>query len=229
MALTRSHWIRHRPFLYHYAPLANIERIIKRREMLSAEVIVRRAHAYAPSQVSDPDAFLRTPRVEPVPLRIGSLEEDVFVLNDQWPMVHKSSFAEWDGSREDFVSLLNCFVFYWPGNQNGPITKGDHGQSFRRRYEYFAELRIPIDDVWTDGFHPKFCRYNSGAPQKRDRVKRGPSIFVEASDDEVFTRKVVETVFLTQVALPRTTQWRADALSDWRTIDTKGTRHIWQP
>jgi hypothetical protein len=220
VVFTRAHWIRHRPFLYHYAPLANIERIIKRREMLSAEVIVRKAHAYDPSQVLSPETFLRMPRDRSIVLRIGPLEEDVFVLNDQLPMVHRSSFAELDGTHGDFVALLNRFIFYWPGNQDGPITKGDHGQSFRRRYKHFAELRIPIDDVWTDGFHPKFCRYNSGAPQKRDRVKRGPSIFVDASDDKVVTRKVVETIFLKQVALPRSTQWRADALSDWQTIDT---------
>lgn len=220
MAFTRSHWIRHRPFLYHYAPLANIERIVKRREMLSSEVIVWKAFAYDPTQVPDPAAFLRTPRAKPAALRIGPLAEDLFELNDQLPMLHESSFAQLDGTRDDFIELLNGFVFYWPGNQDGPITKGDHGQSFRARYERFAELRIPIADVWMDRSLPQFCRYNSGAPQARDRIIRGPSIFVDASDTELATRKVVEAVFLKRVALPPSTQWRGDTFSDWRTIGT---------
>lgn len=221
MAFTRNHWIRHRPFLYHFAPADNIERIIARREMLSAEVIVRKAYSYDPTQIPDPDAFLRSPREEPVALRVGPLVEDLFELNDQLPMLHESSFAELDGTRDDFIELLNSFVFYWPGTYDGPVTKGDHGQSFRTRYKHFAELRIPVADVWTDRSRPKFCSYNSGAPQARDRVKRGPSIFVEASDTELATRKVVEAVFSKQVALPPSTQWRDNAFSDWRTICTK--------
>jgi hypothetical protein len=220
MAFTNNHWIRHRPFLYHFAPAANIERIIKRREMLSAEVIVRKAYAYDPTQVLDPTAFLRTPRKMPIALRVGPLAEDLCELNDQLPMLHESSFAKLDGTREDFIELLNAFVFYWPGGHDGPVTKGDHGQSFRKRYKHFAELRIPVANVWTDRAFPKFCRFNSGAPQARDRVKRGPSIFVGATDTELETRKVVEVVFPNQVALPPSTQWRDNGFSDWRKIGT---------
>lgn len=221
MAFTRNHWVRHRPFLYHYAPLENVKRIIKRGEMLSAAIIVRKAYAYDPTQIPDPSAFLRTPRERSIVLRVGPLVEDLFELNDQLPMLHESSFAELDGTRDDFIELLNGFVFYWPGRQEGPVTKGDHGQSFRERYKHFAELRIPVAEVWTDRFFPKFCRYNSGAPQARDRVKRGASIFVDASDAELVTRKVVEAVFPEQVALPPSTQWRDDVFSDWRTIGTQ--------
>jgi hypothetical protein len=147
MAFTRSHLIRHRPFLYHFAPAENIERIFKHCEMLSAAVIVWKAYAYDPTQVPDPAAFLRTPHERPVALRAGPLAEDLFELNDQLPMLHESSFTELDGTRDQFIELLNGFVFYSPGRHDGPVTKNDLGQSFRKKYTHFAELRIPMTDV----------------------------------------------------------------------------------
>lgn len=216
MAFTRSHWIRHRPFVYHFATLENIERIVKRGEMLSAEAIVKRAHAYDPTQVPDPGAFLRAPRVGPIALTIGPELEDVFVLNDQLPMRHETSFATLVGTRNDFIALLNSFVFCWPGNEDGPVTKGNHGQNFLGRYPAFAELRIPIEDAWTDDLPPVFCRYNSGGPQPRDGVVRGPGIFVSAQEPSLALKKVVEIAFKQRVAIPDSAEWRRDAQSDWR-------------
>lgn len=44
-----------------------------------------------------------------------------------------------------------------------------------------------------------FCRYNSGAPQKRDRVTRGPSLFTVSF---VSAKDLAEVVFRDQVHVP---------------------------
>jgi len=67
----------------------------------------------------------------------------------------------------------------------------------------------------------KRCRFSSSrTAQARDRVTRGAGIFVNASEHELLTRKVVEIVFLKEVVLPPTTQWRRDALSEWHPAQT---------
>lgn len=219
MAFIRKHWIRHRPFLYHFAPLENIERIIQLGAMHSAEAIVRKAHAYDPTQVPDADVFLSTPRGRNIILRTGPLPEDAFVLNDQRPMMNGRNFGNrLQCSREVYVRFLNRFVFFWPGKEEGPHTRNKHGQSFRKRYSDFAELRLASSDLWTENLIPTFCGFNSGAPTSRDGISRGPHLFVPPTDIELLTEGVVEVVFENQVTLPATARWRKDASSEWQRI-----------
>lgn len=64
MPFTRSHFLRHRPYLYHYMLPGNRARLCTDRAMHSAASWVARANAFQP-QIPDVAAFLVDPRPAP--------------------------------------------------------------------------------------------------------------------------------------------------------------------
>lgn len=207
-------WHRLRPYLYHFAPLRNIREVIRRREMLSATRIVQLALSYDPTQLAEPEVFLSTPRNSSFPLRIGREEADLFVLNDQLPMTRGNCFANLDCTPQEFVATLNNLVFFWPGNAEGPRTKGRHASSFRSRYPQFAAIRFRFADVHNRIATLKFCGCNSGAPQQRDRIRRSPAIF-RSFDEPAIVGQAVEVVAEGNLRLPETVEYREHSQSPW--------------
>ena len=211
-------WLRLRPYLYHFAPLENIRQIMDRGEMLSARRIVEMAVTYQPDQVDDPDTLLATPRRSKVSLRVGPRESDVFTLNDQRPMTLGNCFANLDCSPEEFVRTLNSYVFFWPGDTDGPRTKGKHGASFVSRYHHFAALRFRFTDIEHGAVTLKFCGCNSGAPQERHRIRRSPAIFRPFAEPKL-VGQAVEVVAEGSLQLPDVLEYRSAAQPDWILVD----------
>ena len=217
MAFSRDHFIRHRPYLYHFTSLANAKLLRCQREMLSAAAWVIEANQYKP-QVDDANAFLAKARLDPVVLLVGP--ERIVTLNDQRPLRSSKSFAGLLGTYEDFIRCLKGLVFFWPGNEGGPSPKGSLAESFARRYANFACLRIPTADVWKKQEDPvvRFCTFNSGAPQLRDRLERGSHIFKPHSHQDLRASKVAEVVFTQRLDLPASTQYRQPTVVDWQPL-----------
>jgi hypothetical protein len=95
-----------------------------------------------------------------------------------------------------------------------------HGRRLLQRYEADAPvvLKIPTADLFSADSDSVllFCAFNSGAPRKQNGVpvRRGPDLFVPATE---FTRtrgQVVEVAFRSLVALPPTTRVRG-AAHEW--------------
>jgi hypothetical protein len=63
MSFTRAHFIRHKPWLYHFTHLDNVDVLRRETAMLSAAAWVARANAFEPGQVPNPHAFLSEPRL----------------------------------------------------------------------------------------------------------------------------------------------------------------------
>lgn len=213
-------WLRLRPFLYHFAPLDNIRQVIARGEMYSAQQIVEKAIEYDASQIDDADTFLSTPRPSPVSLRIGPGEQDVFALNNQEPMTRGNCFDNLECSPAEFVRKLNTLVFFWPGDAAAPRTKGKHAASFVARYHHFAALRIRFADVHNLTTTLRFCGCNSGAPQKRDGIRRSPAIF-RSFDEPAIVGQAVEVVAEGILQLSDALEYRANSRSPWIPVDHK--------
>lgn len=182
--------------------------------MRSAATWVARANAFESGQVPNPHEFLGSPRFDPKTLRVGA--EQIVTLNDQFPLQHRSKFFELQGTYEDFLRCLNDLVFFWPGNEVGPTPKGKLADSFEEHYDRFGLLRIPTENAWDENSIIQFCRYNSGAPQLRDRIVRGPHIFV--NHENLYTRHVAEVVFNNELNLVDGVQWRAPGKKSWELL-----------
>lgn len=220
MAFTRAHFLQHRPYLYHFTDPANADRLQREGAMLSAAVWVQRANAFRP-QVERPEEYLRRPRLEPRTLDVSP--EERVTLNDQRPLRSSQNFAALRGSYEDYIRFLNDLVFFWPGTSDGPTPKGDLADSFASRYAAFGCLRVPTGSLWAAGADIRFCCCNSGAPQKRDRIERGPHIFVRCDDPGLRCRKVAEVVFPHRVVVPDSAEWREPGAAAWHPLRGRGS------
>lgn len=208
---TRSHFLQHRPYLYHYTAPGNLDRLRADRAMHSAAAWVARANAHRP-QIADVHAFLGTARERPVSVEIAPGES--IILNDQRPLRNPDAFYALCGTYEDFIRLLNGLVFFWPG-RDVPTPKGDLAASFAKRYAAYGCLRVRTEDVWLEGTDIRFCDCNSGAPQLRDRLTRGPQIFVEHTYRAIELTRVAEVVFRNSVSLPASTEWKSLGTDAW--------------
>ena len=102
------------------------------------------------------------------------------IVRDQAPL-HAGHIEFAPGfSYDDLVALLNGLVFFWPGNDAGPIREG---QNHFKRYaaEQPVILRIRTEDLIASAGWGRVrgCKYNSGAPRTTNgrRSPRGPDTF----------------------------------------------------
>ena len=210
MAFSQEHFARYRMWLYHFTTPENAGMLRNYGEMRSAAEWVSCANSFR-HQISSPLDFLGRARLVRYTLCVRP--EATVTLNDQLPLQHESSFYELQGTYADYIRCLNGFVFFWPGQEAGPTPKGDLAASFGKKYAAFGCIRLRVDDVWSSDL--RFCKFNSGAPQARDRVTRGPHIFVPCTDAGMMTKDVAEVVFPRRLVLPRTAQWKAPNSNEW--------------
>ncbi len=219
MPFPRERFLEHRPYLYHFTNAANVALLRRERAMLSAAAWIDRANAFQPGQVLDPLTYLGTAR--PGRPRLLVEENLAVVLNDQQPLLDEGAFYKLEDNCTvaDFIRCLNGYVFFWPGKDEGPTPKGDLGKSFRKKYTAYGQIRILTAHIWVGGDSPiRFCSCNSGAPQWRDRLTRGPGIFKSHQEADFAISKVAEVVFPHRLALPESTEWKPPSETDWQPL-----------
>lgn len=148
----------------------------------------------------------------------------VVSIRDQRPLYEGNTELSKGFSFEDFVELLNGKVFFWPGDDKGPI---DYGDRHFRHYEKEAPimLRCPFRSLLSENTRsePLFSRYNSGSPRCSNgkRSPRGPNMFLKARDFERRPSDVVEVVFEHRVFLPTDTEFRDGVKGLWQILCNK--------
>ena len=125
-------------------------------------------------------------------------------LRDQAPL-HAGNIDFGEGwSFSDVVELLNQHVYFWPGDDEGPIPYGQrHFERYRN--EAPAILRVRTSDlIDVAGDRLRLCAYNSGAPRCSGGRKspRGGDTFDRPSSFSRPASGVVEIVVEGQVTLP---------------------------
>lgn len=198
------------PFGYHLTARANLARIKRTAQLESAAALMRAAN-----------------RLDLLQVRRGDLVEinvngDTVILRDHAVLHngHIRFLGGWDLAR--FIESLNSRVFFWPGDDDGPII---HGQNHFGRYEdqQPAILCVPLQDVIAANPDnpPMFCPYNSGSPRtvRGEKSPRGPETFLPCDLFERRYHEVVEVTFENRAILPLTsTEVRLEPNGAWRLL-----------
>ena len=205
-----------RPYLYHLTAARNISRILRLRKLYCAATLLKAGKR--------PELIAKRRKQG----RIVCVDGQQVHIRDQKPL-HLKNMKLTDGwTFEQWLEHLNSFVFFWPGNAQGPIKPGvAHFNRYADERPAPRLIRIPTQDLLAANTNspPRFSRYNSGAPRqsKGKPIPRGPDTFTCGS---VFSQlhqpsAVVEVAFISSVKLPDTTELaticRANVLGQWNT------------
>ncbi len=186
MALTLDHFAQLRPRLYHLTSRGNCDRILQSRRIDCASSLLRLGKR--PDLMSMPRRAIEEVRID------GTC----VTIRDQ-AVLHEGNIAFEPGwSFQDVVQALNDHVFYWPGNERGPIRPGlNHFKRYNTPDN--VVMSLATGDVLRANADrsPKFCRFNSGSPRcvSGRKSPRGPSTFVEADRFSGTASAVVEFVY----------------------------------
>lgn len=199
--MTIEKFIRSRPYLYHLTHRNNIDSILRARRIESTSLLTERV------QHPDRENFLQQRRATNVAIGRG---EHSFVIRDQAQIkLEALRQALVDGcSLEQFISLLNSKVFFWPTLYD--VTK--HFSTYTR--EKPRVLRFSTSEVFALNDAPRFCRFNSGATRPhpyygKKPAPRGLNSFVLAENFDYIPSKVREVTFNQFCVLPES-YWIAE-------------------
>lgn len=187
-----------RPWLYHLTATSNLDRIRSTRCLFSAASIYE--------QAGQRDA-LRARRKRSDSIVVNG---DTVIIRDQQPL-HAGNMALSAGvGFEDFVAYLNRHVFFWPGDDDGPIGYGRrHFARYAGEDCHIVKVRT-VDLIAANRDTPLLVsRCNSGSPRWSGgrAAPRGLATFVLAELFEGTAGRVVEVVFRNEVRLPGSTQY----------------------
>ncbi len=181
-----------RPRLYHLTARTNAQRILRDKVIHPASDLFLQSHRRD---------LLAQRRKSSINVEVGN--EQVHV-RDQAPL-HEGNTALQDGwSFSDLVSYLNQHVFFWPGDQDGPIT---YGRNHFARYASEDAVVLVFDSMellTVNGFDAAaFSKCNSGSPRynKGRPGSRGRDTFLPAASYAGTPGTVAEVVFRRNVSL----------------------------
>jgi hypothetical protein len=196
-------YARLRPLLFHGTATSNLACIRSERALHSALTL-------SPNHCSER-------RTDEVRLQRG---EHSIVLRDQCAL-HRGHVDLEDGWRsKDFLDALNIRIFFWPGNENGPIKYG------RRLFEAYrfdnqTVLRIPFRELLQTNPNAStyFCKFNSGGPRTfaGRRSPRGPNTFLLAHKWPYAAWQVAEVSFDKSLSLPEQSEF-LDETRVWKRL-----------
>lgn len=215
-----------RPYLYHLTAARNIGRILRLRRLDCAATLLKAGKR---------PELIQERRKQGC---IVCVDSQQIHIRDQEPLHRENMKLPDDWTFEKWLEYLNSFVFFWPGNAQGPIRPGvAHFNRYADKHPAPRLIRIPTQDLlkYNPDSPPRFSRYNSGAPRqsKGKPIPRGPDTFTCGSVFSQLHRPwpsdVVEVAFISSVNLPDTTematicranvpgQW--DIAGAWRPLD----------
>lgn len=209
MAFSLEQFAALRPFLFHLTAYDNLERVRRAGELESAAALIAR---------SDRPGLLRERRRSGERVTVDGAEVHV---RDQAPLHAGNVALPPDWAFEDLVKMLNEQVFFWPGDDRGPIAYGlRHFETYAGESPAILRLPFPSIVAANPGNPPRFCRFNSGAPRwsAGRAAARGPDTFQEAAACDVTPGGVVEVTFQGRAVLPPDTQVARSLAGPWQPL-----------
>jgi hypothetical protein len=139
-------------------------------------------------------------------------------IRDQAPLHRGAITLQGGWDFEELVEHINRHVFFWPGEEGGPIREGNNHFE-RYRLERPVLLRMLTVDLFqaNAALSPLFCKYNSGAPRctRGKGSPRGPDIYTSADAFCETAGRVKEVVFRGSVCLPARMEVGDDPKGPW--------------
>lgn len=182
------------PFLYHFGPRKNRDSIENLQCLLSSDLLRTLA--------TQPHSIERRRGRHPIQSRIFDV-----VLNDQ-DRLHYGHVKDPDSMTEaEFVSLLDQFCFFWPGDSKGPI---EMGRNFLERYKNERDslfgIAVPTR-AFLNANHVRriaLSNCNSGAPRSNPNavIYRGEDTFIPWMHYQDNAETVKEVAVLGYARLP---------------------------
>lgn len=187
-------FIRTRPRLYHLTARSNLEHIRETGGLHPAEFLFQQAGRLNRN---------RERRREPETVRLNGT---MITIRDQQPLREKNCDLQGSWSFADLVEHLNRHVYFWPGNEGGPVRAGkSHFGRYRDDDVIVLECDTKALFEINPDLPPLFCRFNSGSPRSRPKYgkpPRGAGTFLPHDRFEKRPCDVVECVFRGEVRLP---------------------------
>ncbi len=206
IGFTLDSYERSRPFLYHLTAPDNVGRLRS----------LGRLQSTASIRKGSPDRSPRGGRrASSLRLPVGDGE---VLIRDQAPLHAANIKFTGDWTMERLLEDLDRRVFFWPGNERGPI---DYGKRHFARYEPEGTrvLRVRFASLLSSNpaATPYFSRYNSGSPRYVNgrASPRGPDTFLPADRCPYPPGKVVEVTFLDELLLPEDTELSEHIEGPW--------------
>jgi hypothetical protein len=187
--MTLSDFVRLRPYVYHLTDRTNVAGICEQARLYPACALLPKAKLGE-----------RRRRSFAVKMPWGAAS-----IRDQQPLhLGAVKFSpNWDG--EQLVAYLNQHVFFWPGNESGPVAAGK-SHFARYRSERPVVIRMTLQSLLDANRSQAvlLSRYNSGAPRCSSgrRSPRGPETFLPIRSFDGTASEVVEVVFRGAVRIP---------------------------
>ncbi len=190
MALNLDAFGRVRPYVYHLTSSMNVPKIHREGTLLSVALLTGGSghllRKRGESQMIEHNGA-RVHIRDQAPLHAGNVR-----FEDGWGLAN-------------LLCALNERVFFWPGNDLGPIKYGvSHFLKYRRELPVILRMHFADLIEANPTCPPQFCRVNAGSPRCSggERSLRGASTFLDAQEVDFPPSKVVEVTFLNQVLLP---------------------------
>jgi hypothetical protein len=183
--------LRLRPFAYHLTARSNLSRILSTGRLDSASTLYRKANC-------DERIGIHRPSHDHV-----VIDGERVHVRDQSPL-HSANVDLSEQTFSDVVSMLNQYVYFWPGDQHRPIPSGRNHFS-RYAAEDCVVMVLPTDRLFAANESSlRFSRCNSGAPRQQGGRKqpRGAQTFRRAEQFEDTPGRVVEIVVEGSAVLP---------------------------
>lgn len=191
--MTPDRLIQYRPWLYHLTSRENLVAIRAEARLESAARLL---------EAAGQEGEIRERRQQHLAIEVRGKSR---LLRDQRPLHQGNIEFENGHDLGDVVAMLNHYVFFWPGTEDGPCAYGVRHYE-RYRSEGPALLRVRTEDLLaqSSGDRIRLCAYNSGAPRCSGGQKspRGPGTFLPFQSFSTRVADVVEVVVAQEARLP---------------------------
>jgi len=172
----------------------NVPRIQRMRRLDSAATLLQQARRAGE---------LQTRRTSMLEIRIG---RDSVSIRDQMPLKVNALTITDGASLGEFVAYLNHHVYFWPGDDDGPVCASGRNHFLRYESENPAIIRIETRQLLdtNKGNPPLFSHCNSGSARYHGgkRAPRNRKMFVGADDFGRRPSQVIEVTFRDGIILP---------------------------
>lgn len=184
-----------RPALFHLTAGQNVERIKSLGMLHSAAELI---------QTEKRDADISCKRNSSIVINIDG---EQIHIRDQSVLYENNCHFSSGFTFGQLVELLNQHVFFWPGNQSGPIKSGLNHFKRYAKTEDVVVISVPTAEIISANADqsPLVSKYNSGSPRCHPivgRSPRGPQTFVDIDQAPFTAGKIVEFVYRGSVRIP---------------------------
>ena len=195
--------------VFHVTAAANVPSIRRSRVLWPAKTLL---------EMADRPELVRQRRTENLSVEIESHE---VLLRNQIPLNPDLLDLGNAHTLEEYVMCLNSYVFFWPGNADGP--RDDALRMFERTNALGAvSLRVPthslLERIGALATYVTTCNTGVTWTEQGTKARRGPEVFQNLETFSTNPSLIQEICFQSEVFLPSNTEWSCAPGGPWTAL-----------